>query len=171
MIMIVNTRVHSKRVMTKTLTHRKATIEDVKEIIALLLQDEIGKTREDNKQEIDKYYIEAFNKIDCDIHQYLMVVKRNNEIVGTCHLTIMPSLTFRGSTRMQIEVVRIAEKHRREGIGKWMMKAAISYGKSEGASIIQLVTNKKRLKAKVFYEKLGFEASHIGMKLYLEDEK
>lgn len=37
-------------------------------------------------------------------------------------------------------------------------------------SIIQLTTNKKRSQAKYFYEKLGFDASHEGMKLYLEQE-
>jgi len=37
----------------------------------------------------------------------------------------------------------------------------------DGASIIQLTTNKKRVDAKRFYEQLGFEATHEGMKLYL----
>jgi ribosomal protein S18 acetylase RimI-like enzyme len=83
----------------------------------------------------------------------------------------MPSLTFTGQTRMQIEAVRVSEQFRGQKIGEWMMNAAINYGKSKGASIIQLTTNKKRLRAKKFYEKLGFEASHEGMKLYLEKKQ
>ncbi len=97
-----------------------------------------------------------------------MVVESNREIVATCHLAIMPSLTFTGATRMQIEAVRVAEKYRGKKIGEWMMNAAITYAKSKGATILQLTTNKKRLRTKNFYEKIGFEASHEGMKLYLK---
>lgn len=89
-------------------------------------------------------------------------------IIGACHLTIMPSLTFIGSTRMQIEAVRVIQKYRGQKIGEWMMQEAIEYGKSKGASIIQLTTNKQRTSAKHFYEKLSFEATHEGMKLYLD---
>ena len=85
-----------------------------------------------------------------------MVVEGFNEIIGTCHLIIMPSLTFTGKTRMQIEAVRVSEKYRGQQIGQLMMEQAISYGKERGAKIIQLTTNKYRPRAKKFYESLGF---------------
>ena len=96
-----------------------------------------------------------------------MVVENGDEIIGTSHLTIMPSLTFIGSTRMQIEAVRVSGKYRGQKIGNWMVDQEISYAKDMGVSIIGLTTNKKRAQAKHFYEKLGFEGSHEGMKLYL----
>lgn len=71
---------------------------------------------------------------------------------------------------MQIEAVRVAGKYRGQKIGSWMFDQAIAYAKEHGVSIIQLTTNKKRPKAKHFYEKLGFEVSHEGMKLYLRKE-
>ena len=150
------------------LTHRKATLNDLPHIIELLLEDELGQVRESKSPELDENYIKAFHKIDSDPNQYLMVVENGDEIIGTCHLTIMPSLTFIGSTRMQIEAVRVAGKYRGQKIGSWIFDQAISYAKEHDVSIIQLTTNKKRPKAKHFYEKLGFEASHEGMKLYLE---
>lgn len=150
------------------LIHRKAAPEDLPAIVNLLLDDELGKTREQQTEELDQRYLDAFYQIDADPNQYLMVVQMGNEIVGTCHLTLMPSLTFTGSTRLQIEAVRVAEKYRSQKIGQWMIKAAITYGQTKGARIVQLTTNKKRLAAKRFYEKLGFTASHEGMKLYLE---
>ena len=156
--------------MIETLTHRKATLNDLGLIINLLLEDDLGQTRESNSKELDKRYIEAFHKINIDPNQYLMVVEKANEFVGTCHLTVMPSITFIGSTRMQIEAVRVTQKYRGQKIGEWMMQEAIKYAKSKGASIIQLTTNKQRTSAKHFYEKLGFEASHEGMKLYLRKE-
>jgi GNAT superfamily N-acetyltransferase len=99
-----------------------------------------------------------------------MVLENGDEIIGTCHLTIMPSLTFIGSTRMHIEAVRVTGKYRGQKIGSWMFDQAISYAKENDVSIIQLTTNKKRPKAKHFYEKLGLTASHEGMKLYLRKE-
>ena len=156
--------------MTQKLTHRKAQITDLRAIVNLLLEDEFGQIREKLETNLDQRYIDAFYRIDSDPNQYLMLVEIDNrpiKIVATCHLTIMPSLTFKGSTRMQIEAVRVLKKYRGQKIGKWMMNAAILYGKSKGVSIFQLTTNKNRLGAKQFYEQIGFEATHIGMKKYV----
>lgn len=150
------------------LTHRKARIADLPRLVELLLEDELGSTRESKSSAVHENYIKAFHKIDSDPNQYLMVVENGDEIIGTCHLSIIPSLTFIGSTRMQIEAVRVAGRYRGQKIGSWMFDQAISYAKAMDVSIIQLTTNKKRPQAKNFYEKLGFEASHEGMKLYLE---
>lgn len=153
--------------MTTKLTHRKATFSDLYKIIKLLFEDELGQTREDSSPEINSRYIDTFHKIDADPNQYLMVVEDDGEIIGTCHLSIMLSLTFKGAPRMQIEAVRIDEKYRGKKFGEWMMSAAIDYGRSRGVSIVQLMTNKERVLAYKFYERIGFEATHEGMKLYL----
>ncbi|WP_206661624.1 GNAT family N-acetyltransferase [Legionella pneumophila] len=153
--------------MNQIIRHRKANINDLPSIVFLLQDDELGRAREYIQPEMDQRYIDAFYKIERDPNQYLMIVENDVEIMGTCHLTIMPSLTFIGQTRMQIEAVRVSEKFRGQKIGEWMINTAINYGKSQGASIIQLTTNKKRARVKKFYEKLGFEASHEGMKLYM----
>lgn len=152
------------------LSNRKALINDLPRLIELLLEDELGATRELKSSDLDENYIKAFHKIDSDLNQYLMVVERGSEIIGTCHLTIMPSLTFKGSTRMQIEAVRVARKYRGQKIGSWMFDQAIAYAKEHDVSIVQLTTNKKRHDSKRFYEQHGFEASHEGMKLYLRKE-
>jgi len=154
--------------MIKNLTYRKAAINDLNAIVNLLFEDDLGQVRENKNPELNQRYIDAFCMIDIDSNQYLMVVESDEEIVATCHLTIMPSLTFTGCTRMQVEAVRVAEKYRGHKIGEWMMNVAIAYAKSKGVSILQLTTNKKRPRAKNFYEKIGFEASHEGMKLYLK---
>lgn len=152
------------------LIYRKAKILDLPYLIGLLLEDELGQIRESKDTSLDENYVKAFQKIDSDQNQYLMVVENRGEIVGTCHLTIMPSLTFTESTRMNIEAVRVASKYRGQKIGSWMLDQTLLYAKERDVSIIQLTTNKKRSQAKHFYEKLGFEASHEGMKLYLRKE-
>lgn len=151
------------------LLHRKATLDDLPMIVALLLDDVLGQNREANAEKIDQRYIDAFSRIDIDPNQYLMVVTSNDEIVGTCHLTLIPSLTFIGSTRLQIEAVRVSANHRGQKVGEWMMREVFKFATLKGASIIQLTTNKERLRAVGFYERMGFEATHEGMKYYVKD--
>jgi GNAT superfamily N-acetyltransferase len=151
--------------MTQNLTHRKATLNDLVTIIELIREDdELAQSRESQNVQ-DQAYVDAFNHINADPNHYLMVVEDGAEIVGTCHLTVIPSLSFMGSTRLQIEEVRVRKKYRSKGIGEWMIKAAIDYGVQYGAKIVQLTANKKRVRAHSFYEKLGFEATHEGLKL------
>ena len=150
---------------------RRATIDDLSAIINLLVEDELGQLREKASDKLDQNYMDAFALINIDPNQYLMVVEESSKIVATCHLTIMPSLTFTGSTRMQIEAVRVSEKLRGHKIGEWMVAKSIEYAKLRSASIIQLTTNIKRPRAKTFYERLGFESTHVGMKLYLGDKR
>lgn len=149
------------------LTARKAIFSDLQAIIDLLGEDELGQTREKVTDVIDERYISAFKRIDADSNQYLMVVENpGQQIVATCHLTIMPSLTFTGSIRMQIEAVRVSFLHRGQNIGRWMMNAAFEWAKVNNATIIQLTTNKERPGAKQFYARMGFVTTHEGMKCY-----
>lgn len=158
-------QVSEKNCEMSDLTHRRATVHDLPLIVELLAQDDLGTTRETLSKELDSRYLDAFDLINGDLGQYLMIVEHSDKIVATCHLTLMPSLTFMGSTRLQIEAVRVSMDTRGQGVGEWMIKQAIDYGKSQGATIIQLTTNKKRPRAKQFYERLGFKASHVGLKL------
>lgn len=147
--------------------NRRANLDDLKAIVFLLADDKLGRAREQAGDEVAQEYIDAFAKIDSDPNQYLMVLENDFEVIGTCHLTLMPSLTFSGSTRLQIEAVRVNSSIRGQNLGQQMIEFAINWGKEHGATIIQLTTNKERAKALRFYEKLGFKATHEGMKLYL----
>jgi GNAT superfamily N-acetyltransferase len=100
----------------------------------------------------------------------MVVENTEQQITATCHLTIMPPLTFIGSTRMQIEAVRVSSRYRGKKIGEWMMNAAFEWAKTNDVSIIQLTTNKQRPRAKQFYERLGFIATHEGMKFFWADK-
>ncbi|HSX03437.1 MAG TPA: GNAT family N-acetyltransferase [Rhabdochlamydiaceae bacterium] len=144
---------------------RQATIHDLPEIIRLLFEDELGKEREQGKS--TGSYQSAFEEIKVDPNQALMVVEENGKVIGTCHLTFMPSLTFHGSKRMNIEAVRIDSAFRSRGVGEWMVQQALKMAQEKGCKIVQLTTNKKRKRAKEFYEKLGFKDTHEGMKLHL----
>ncbi len=143
------------------LSHRKARIADLPRLVELLLEDELGASRESKSPELDENYIKAFHKIDSDPNQYLMVVENDDEIIGTCHLTIMPSLTFIGSTRMQIEAVRVAGKYRGQKIGSWMFDQAINYAKNRmflSSSSPQIKSGHKQISMKSMALKPAMEA-------------
>lgn len=92
--------------MKYNLTQRKANLQDLKAIVTLLMEsDELNPNPESAPLKLDSLYLDAFHKIDSDKNHYLMVVEINSEIIGTCHLTQMPSLTLLAKTRLQIEGV------------------------------------------------------------------
>lgn len=146
---------------------RSATRIDVAAIVRLLADDKLGQQREDYRDPLPEAYYEAFNRIDQDPNQELMVVALDEQIIGTLQLSFIPYLTYRGGIRAQIEAVRIHKDHRGAGLGQDMMKWAIDRARSKGAHVLQLTTDKKRPDALLFYERLGFVASHEGMKLHL----
>ena len=47
------------------------------------------------------------------------------------------------------------------------MEWVLARARERGCRLVQLTTNAARTDARRFYERLGFQASHIGMKLYL----
>ena len=145
---------------------RKANQSDLVHIIALLADDELGKKREDYRDPLPSRYNEAFLKIEQDPNQHLIVVEEDGEIIGTAQLTFIPYLTYQGGIRSQIEAVRIRSDKRGTGIGEKLFQWMIGKAKDGGAHLIQLTTDKQRPEAFRFYEKLGFEATHEGMKLH-----
>jgi len=146
---------------------RKATRNDVAKIVQMIADDELGKTRENYQVPLPTEYLVAFEKIDADPNQELIVVENEGaEIIGTLQMSFIQYLTYKGGIRAQIEAVRIRKDQRGLGIGKTMFEWAIQRAKERNAHLLQLTTDKKRPKAIQFYEALGFRASHEGMKIH-----
>jgi GNAT superfamily N-acetyltransferase len=148
---------------------RKATRSDTPSIVQLIANDKLGQIREKYADPLPQKYYDAFDKISIDPNQELIVVENDqHEIIGTLHLTFIQYLTYQGGIRAQIEAVRIREDLRGDGIGQRMFEWAIQRAKERNAHLLQLTTDKQRPEAFRFYEKLGFKASHEGMKMHLE---
>jgi GNAT superfamily N-acetyltransferase len=146
---------------------RKARAGDIPAIIALLADDGLGRGREDTGSPPNSKYLEAFKAIDADPHQLQVVAAVGETVIGTMQVTFIPGLSRQGAWRGQIEGVRIAATHRGSGLGRQMLQWAIDQCRAKGCSLVQLTTDKKRLDAHRFYEKLGFVGSHVGYKLTL----
>ncbi|QDA36956.1 GNAT family N-acetyltransferase (plasmid) [Paracoccus liaowanqingii] len=146
---------------------RRATRADVEAIVTMLADDELGSLREGVSPVVAKCYLDAFNEIEGDTNQFLCVAEDEQRIVGTLQLTFIPGLSRNGTKRGQIEAVRIVSDRRGESLGEAMFAWAISECRSRGCSLVQLTTDKVRSDAHRFYDRLGFEPSHIGYKLKL----
>ena len=146
---------------------REATRNDVSEIVGMIADDELGKTRENFQTPLPSEYLTAFENILADPNQELIVVEDGHSmVIGTLQLSFIQYLTYRGGIRAQIEAVRIRKDHRGMGIGKTMFEWAIHRARERKAHLLQLTTDKKRPKAISFYENLGFKATHEGMKIH-----
>lgn len=146
---------------------RKATKYDLEFIVQMIADDELGQSREQFQVPLPAEYLAAFENIDQDPNQELIVIENGqSELIGTLQLSFIQYLTYRGGVRAQIEAVRIRRDHRGRGLGKTMFQWAIQRAKDKNAHLVQLTTDKQRPEAIAFYEDLGFVASHEGMKLH-----
>lgn len=146
---------------------RRASKDDLLAIVQMLADDELGSKRENFQSPLPSPYLKAFDNINSDPNQELMVVENNQgTIIGTFQLSFIQYITYQGGLRAQIEAVRIRKDQRGEGLGSRMFEWAINRAKARGAHVFQLTTDKKRPQALKFYESLGFIASHEGMKLH-----
>lgn len=143
----------------------EATLKDLPEIINLLMDDDLGSTREDNSSLA--HYISAFNEISSDSNNELIIGKIEDRVVALLQLTYIPNLTLKASKRVQIEGVRVASSFRGRRIGRKLFEFALDRAKLRGCQLAQLTTNKTQLDAFHFYESLSFKATHEGFKLPL----
>ncbi|MBA3897710.1 MAG: GNAT family N-acetyltransferase [Sphingomonadaceae bacterium] len=147
---------------------RAATEADLAVIAALLADDVNGRAREDATPPLDPGYAAAFAAIDADPNQMLVVAESGGAVVGTMQLSFLPGLSFRGAWRGQIEAVRIASPLRGRGLGAAMIEWAVARCRERGCRIVQFTSKRTRTDAHRFYERLGFVASHVGMRRALD---
>jgi GNAT superfamily N-acetyltransferase len=145
---------------------RRATSDDLPAIIAMLADDPLGATRE-SPADLTPYQ-RAFEAIEADPNQVLVVADRNGEAIGTLQLTIVPGLSRQGASRGLVEAVRIAVSARSTGLGTTLMEWSIEEARTRGCTMVQLTSDKTRTDAHRFYtDRLGFTNSHEGFKLSL----
>jgi ribosomal protein S18 acetylase RimI-like enzyme len=144
---------------------RSARQSDLADIIRLLADDDLGSTREVVSDPTDARYLAAFAAIDADPNQLLAVARdQAGRVIGCLQLSFLPGLSRTGMWRGQIESVRIAKDHRGSGLGSQFIEWAIARCAEHGCGLVQLTSDKTRVDSIRFYEKLGFVASHEGLK-------
>jgi GNAT superfamily N-acetyltransferase len=144
---------------------REAVHSDLPAIVALLADDVLGKARD--YPVVDEDYERAFAEIDADPRNFLIVADDDGEVVACMQITYIPGLGRHGAERSLIEAVRVRSDQRGQGLGSRLTTWAIEQARSRGCGLVQLTSDKSRADAHRFYLRLGFVASHEGMKLVL----
>lgn len=152
--------------MNDEMSFREANRDDVITLVAMLADDELGKKRECYTDPLPEKYYQAFEHINSDPNNQLMVMVLDGEVMGMMQITYIPYLTYQGGWRALIEGVRISSKLRGGGWGQKMFEWGIEQARNKGCHVVQLTSDKQRPKAIEFYRKLGFVDSHEGMKLH-----
>ena len=153
--------------MTTSPQFRQAVARDLPRLVTMLADDELGAQREDSSEPLNSSYRSAFDAIDRDPNNALIVAEIDASIVGMMQLTFIPYLTHIGSWRCLIEGVRVHPEYRGQGLGTALIEWAIEAARKRQCRILQLTSDKQRPDALRFYQALGFEATHEGFKLRL----
>ena len=148
---------------------RIADHRDVPVVLDLLADDDIARDRGFGvvPEDVDAAIWAAFEAIDADPNNELIVADDDGVVVATCQLTFTPGLSRGGARRMTIEAVRVRSDLRGHGVGRLLMTYAIERARQRDCRLVQLTTDKRRTDAYRFYSSLGFLNTHEGMKLSL----
>ena len=146
---------------------RRAARADLPRLLELIADDMLGKNREGVGSD-DPVYERAFEAIDRDANQHLLLAELDGRVIGMLQLTFIPGLSRRGAWRANIESVRVDSSLRGRGIGAWLIGQALDVARTRGCRLAQLTSDKRRSEAIRFYGQLGFSATHEGFKRELE---
>jgi ribosomal protein S18 acetylase RimI-like enzyme len=147
-------------------TIRRAGRDDVGAIVAMLADDPLGSARERIEGPLPPGYFRAFDRLDHDPNIQLVVAQDGEgAVVGCLQLCILPGLSSQGASRGLIEDVRVAAHCRSRGIGEQLAQWAIAEARTNGCKLVELLTHNSRVDAQRFYQRLGFQPSHVGMTL------
>jgi GNAT superfamily N-acetyltransferase len=149
-------------------TLRDARRDEVPLIIAMLADDALGGTRDQVVDPLPSAYYEAFDAIAASRDNRLLIAELDGEVVGTLQVTFIPGLSKVGATKMLIEAVRVVSPRRGTGIGREIIAAAVALARTRHCKSVELTSHRTRTDAHRFYARLGFVASHVGMKLALD---
>ena len=106
---------------------RPATIADLPDIVRMLADDDLGSQRERYEDPLPKSYMKAFEHIDSDPNHELIVADLDGRVIGTLQLMFLPSISYQGGLRAQVESVRVDVGQRGNGIGSKMMRCKIPW--------------------------------------------
>lgn len=147
---------------------REAVDTDLPGILALLADDAVAAGRGGYAAEATAAVATAFADIQRDRNNLLLVGEQAGGVAAVLQMTLIPGLSRGGMRRALVEAVRVRGDLRGFGVGAALMQHAIVRARQEGCGMMQLTTDKQRDRAHAFYRRLGFVASHEGMKLALD---
>jgi GNAT superfamily N-acetyltransferase len=141
---------------------REAAQKDLPEVLELLkgMDDE-------SEMDMDEA-LQIWDSIKKYPYYKIIVVEDECRIIGTYSLIIIDNLGHRGAGLAVVESVIVEKSCRGKGVGKLMMNHAMELAKAERCYKLMLSSNKKRIEAHKFYQRLGFNQHGISFAIEVE---
>ena len=140
---------------TDAVGFRLAKQADLPAIVRMLADDELGSQRERYEEPLPESYTVAFDQIERDSNNELIVAELNGEVIGTLHLMFLPSLSFQGGLRAQIESVRVDKLYQGQGIGKMLLRHTLEEAQKAGCKDAWVLTERGNDAAMALYKSIG----------------
>ncbi|MBP6545137.1 MAG: GNAT family N-acetyltransferase [Phenylobacterium sp.] len=150
---------------------RSARREDVARIVELLADDPLGAGRERFEDPLPDNYYAAFDRIEASDGNVLTVAELDGAVVACLQMTFIPGLSNQGADLALIEGVRVDTRLRSQGLGAQLIEWALETARARDCQAVELFTHKTRTEAHRFYDRLGFEQSHVGYRIKLSENQ
>lgn len=133
-------------------TIRTADISDLENILKLLKELDLDGDKEMALEDAKR----LFQRIQQYPDYTIYLAMHGATAVGTYALLIMDKLEHGGAPSGIVDSVAVAHDYQGHGIGSAMMLHAREVCRSKGCYKLMLSSNKNRIQAHEFYQKLGF---------------
>jgi N-acetylglutamate synthase-like GNAT family acetyltransferase len=140
---------------------RKASQQDIPRILELYAE-----LTEEKLDISSDTALRVFKEIITLPNQEFCVAEKDDMVVGTLFLQIIPNLTHGAHPWAILENMVVDSQYRRQGIGRLLIEHALTRCREAGCYKVQLLSNKKRKEAHLFYRSVGLEDSALGFRLY-----
>lgn len=90
----------------------------------------------------------------------LLAAEHEGNIVGTCSVQTLIS-TAEGGLSAMIEDIVVSREFRKCGIGRRFLEEAERWARGRGITRMQLLCDETNLPARKFYEKTGWDRTHL----------
>jgi GNAT superfamily N-acetyltransferase len=146
---------------------RRAAAADLPLLVRLLADDDLGRARETLSDPLPEAYSTALKAIIESDFTQIIVVTDDGAVIGSLQLTLIPNLSYVGQLRAIFESVHVLPDYQGKGAGAFLVRHAVDEARRAGAGQIVLTSSNSRLDAHRFWKRMGFEHTHVGMKLFL----
>jgi predicted N-acetyltransferase YhbS len=140
---------------------RQATPQDIPRILDLY--EQLTEEKQNITADTAK---KVFAEIVALPDRELLVAEKDNIVVGTLFLEVVPNLSHNARPWGILENMVVDSTYRRQGIGRKLIEYTLDRCREAGCYKIQLLSHKKRTEAHQFYRSMGFEDSALGFRLY-----
>jgi GNAT superfamily N-acetyltransferase len=156
--------------MATMATVRDAQPADIPRLLELYLQlSAQSEFPENAPRPATEAHSAALARIQADRNACLLVLEVDGGVAGTLALYVLPNLSHSGRPFAIVENVVVDAGLRGSGYGRLLMERAEELATAAGCYKVALLSNRKRAPAHAFYERIGYNPTHVGFTRYADE--